>query len=207
MERTQSRPLVTGRHRAPPRARLRRSSLEVVAFAVLWWGANLLSAVLALSATAFYVRRLHDLAEAHEPPEHRHRRRRRRRAGARRLGGGHRRRSAGRRSCCSSAMFFWTPPHFWALAIRYADDYRAADVPMLPAVVPLAEAARQMIGYTVAARRCRHWCWSRSPISAGSTASPRSCSAPVFLGATIGLGTAPDPAGEHAGVHLLASPT
>ena len=29
-------------------------------------------------------------------------------------------------------MFFWTPPHFWALAIRYADDYRAANVPMLP---------------------------------------------------------------------------
>ncbi len=33
-------------------------------------------------------------------------------------------------------IFFWTPPHFWALAIRYADDYRAANVPMLPAVVP-----------------------------------------------------------------------
>ena len=47
-------------------------------------------------------------------------------------------------------MFCWTPPHFWALAIRYADDYRAADVPMLPAVAPVAEAARQMIGYTVA---------------------------------------------------------
>ena len=31
-------------------------------------------------------------------------------------------------------MFLWTPPHFWALAIRYADDYRAANVPMLPAV-------------------------------------------------------------------------
>ena len=48
------------------------------------------------------------------------------------------------------AMFLWTPPHFWALAIRYADDYRAANVPMLPAVVPLREAARQMVGYTVA---------------------------------------------------------
>ena len=47
-------------------------------------------------------------------------------------------------------MFLWTPPHFWALAIRYADDYRAADVPMLPAVAPVSEAARQMIGYTVA---------------------------------------------------------
>ena len=49
-----------------------------------------------------------------------------------------------------AAMFFWTPPHFWALAIRYADDYRAADVPMLPAVAPLGEAARQMVVYTVA---------------------------------------------------------
>ena len=47
-------------------------------------------------------------------------------------------------------MFLWTPPHFWALAIRYADDYRAADVPMLPAVAPVSEAARQMIAYTVA---------------------------------------------------------
>jgi protoheme IX farnesyltransferase len=45
-------------------------------------------------------------------------------------------------------MFCWTPPHFWALAIRYADDYRAADVPMLPAVAPIRVAARQMIGYT-----------------------------------------------------------
>ena len=32
-------------------------------------------------------------------------------------------------------IFYWTPPHFWALAIRYRDDYAAADVPMLPAVV------------------------------------------------------------------------
>ena len=46
-------------------------------------------------------------------------------------------------------MFCWTPPHFWALAIRYADDYRAADVPMLPAVVPIGEAARRMIGYSI----------------------------------------------------------
>ena len=29
-------------------------------------------------------------------------------------------------------VFFWTPPHFWALAIRYREDYAAADVPMLP---------------------------------------------------------------------------
>ena len=33
-----------------------------------------------------------------------------------------------------AVIFFWTPPHFWALAIRYKDDYAAADVPMLPSV-------------------------------------------------------------------------
>jgi heme o synthase len=52
------------------------------------------------------------------------------------------------------AMFFWTPPHFWALAIKYADDYRAANVPMLPAVVPFEHAVRQMIGHTVAMVAC-----------------------------------------------------
>jgi protoheme IX farnesyltransferase len=46
-------------------------------------------------------------------------------------------------------MFLWTPPHFWALAIKYADDYRAADVPMLP-TISTERAVRQMIGYTVA---------------------------------------------------------
>ena len=48
------------------------------------------------------------------------------------------------------AMFLWTPPHFWALAVKYADDYRAADVPMLPAVAPIEQVVKQMIGYTVA---------------------------------------------------------
>ena len=45
-------------------------------------------------------------------------------------------------------MFLWTPPHFWALAIRHADEYRAAGVPMLPSVVPLPQAIRQMVVYT-----------------------------------------------------------
>ena len=49
-----------------------------------------------------------------------------------------------------AVIFLWTPPHFWALAIRHADDYRAADVPMLPAVVPLDDAVRQMVLYTAA---------------------------------------------------------
>ena len=46
-------------------------------------------------------------------------------------------------------MFMWTPPHFWALAIKYAEDYRAADVPMLPAVESTRNTAIQMIAYTV----------------------------------------------------------
>lgn len=46
-------------------------------------------------------------------------------------------------------MFFWTPPHFWALAIKYRDDYAAAGVPMLPAVVSLEETASRIILYTV----------------------------------------------------------
>jgi len=46
-------------------------------------------------------------------------------------------------------IFCWTPPHFWALAIRYADDYRAADVPMLPAVASIETTSRAMLAYTL----------------------------------------------------------
>jgi heme o synthase len=45
-------------------------------------------------------------------------------------------------------IFLWTPPHFWALAIRYADDYRAASVPMLPSVATQQVVLRNMLGYT-----------------------------------------------------------
>src|SRR4029078_2876551 len=47
-------------------------------------------------------------------------------------------------------MFLWPPPHFWALAIRYADDYRAASVPMLPAVATPEVTAHMMTMYTAA---------------------------------------------------------
>ncbi len=46
-------------------------------------------------------------------------------------------------------VFFWTPPHTWALALRYREDYAGVDVPMLPVVVPAAEVGRQIIFYTV----------------------------------------------------------
>ena len=53
-----------------------------------------------------------------------------------------------------AVVFFWTPPHFWALAIRYRDDYARAGVPMLPVVAAPISVARQIVAYawtTVAA--------------------------------------------------------
>lgn len=45
-------------------------------------------------------------------------------------------------------VFFWTPPHFWALAIRYREDYAAAEVPMLPVVAGAKVVARQIVLYS-----------------------------------------------------------
>ncbi len=148
MQRTQTRPLVTGMI-APRNALVFAVALQVGAFVVLWAGANLLSAVLALSAAAFYIgvytlwlkrtsRQNIVIGGA---------------AGAVPVLVGW---AAVQDSLAwtpivlFAAMFLWTPPHFWALAVKYADDYRAAEVPMLPAVVPLAQAVRQMIWYTIA---------------------------------------------------------
>jgi protoheme IX farnesyltransferase len=148
MLRTQGRPLVTGAI-APAHALVFAAALEVVAFVVLAAGANLLSAVLALSATAFYVgvytiwlkrTSTHNIVIGGA-------------AGAVPV-------LVGWAAVTGSldwpalvlfvAMFLWTPPHFWALAIRYADDYRAAEVPMLPVVAPLRVAAEQIVLYTAA---------------------------------------------------------
>ena len=46
-------------------------------------------------------------------------------------------------------VFYWTPPHFWALALRLRGDYAAAGVPMLPVVRGIAETSRQIALYTV----------------------------------------------------------
>jgi protoheme IX farnesyltransferase len=147
MPRTQHRPLVTGV--ISPRAALTFAiALEVIAFAELWLVVNLLSAVLALSATLFYVfvytiwlkrtstRNIVIGGAAGAVPV-----------------------LVGWAAVTDSlswapvvlfaVIFFWTPPHFWALAIRYADDYRAADVPMLPAVASIEVTSRRMLGYTV----------------------------------------------------------
>ena len=116
---------------------------------MLWAGANLLSAVLALSATLFYVF-VYTLWLKRTSTQNIV------------IGG-----AAGAvpvlvgwaavRNDVAWApivlfvvMFLWTPPHFWALAIRYADDYRAANVPMLPAVDTAEVTTHKMVGYTIA---------------------------------------------------------
>jgi protoheme IX farnesyltransferase len=152
MPRTQGRPLVTGLIR-PRQALIFALVLEAIAFAVLWAGANLLSAVLALSATLFYVF-VYTLWLKRTSTQNIV------------IGG-----AAGAvpvlvgwaavRNDVAWApivlfvvMFLWTPPHFWALAIRYADDYRAANVPMLPAVETAEVTTHKMVGYTIAMVAC-----------------------------------------------------
>jgi len=46
-------------------------------------------------------------------------------------------------------IFFWTPPHFWALAIKYKDDYAAAGTPMLPVVATKGRVLGEMWFHTI----------------------------------------------------------
>lgn len=61
-------------------------------------------------------------------------------------------------------VFFWTPPHFWALALRYREDYSAAGVPMLPSVAPAAEVGRQIVLYTWATVITSLLLWPIGPV-------------------------------------------
>ncbi|NBY58355.1 MAG: protoheme IX farnesyltransferase [Actinobacteria bacterium] len=148
MERTRNRPLVTGRI-SPRNALFFALVLEVAAFALLAWSSNVLAACLAISATLFYVfvysmwlkrtsRQNIVIGGA---------------AGAVPVLVGW---AAVRNDVSWSAIvlflviFLWTPPHFWALAIRHADDYRAASVPMLPVVESAATTVRTMGWYSIA---------------------------------------------------------
>ncbi|SHJ92270.1 protoheme IX farnesyltransferase [Pseudonocardia thermophila] len=47
-----------------------------------------------------------------------------------------------------AVIFFWTPPHFWALAMRYRDDYAKANIPMLPVVATPVQVSRRILAYT-----------------------------------------------------------
>jgi protoheme IX farnesyltransferase len=49
-----------------------------------------------------------------------------------------------------AVIFLWTPPHFWALAMKYRDDYAAASVPMLPVVATPQVVTRKILGYSYA---------------------------------------------------------
>lgn len=152
MGRTRGRPLVTGEI-APASALRFAVALEVLGFVELWALVNLLSAVLAVAATLFYVF-VYSLwlkrtstnnivigGAAGAVPVL---------VGWAAVTG-----SLGLAPVVLFAVIFvWTPPHFWALAIRYREDYAAAEVPMLPAVASMSRTARQIVIYTVALWGC-----------------------------------------------------
>jgi protoheme IX farnesyltransferase len=147
MERTKRRPLVTGVMSARAAA-LFAVALEIVAFAILAVWVNQLSAWLAISATAFYVIVYTMILK--------------RRSKQNIVIGG----AAGAvpvlvgwAAVTNSlgwtpvllflVIFIWTPPHFWALAVRYRDDYEAANVPMMPVVASLRRTTLEILIYTV----------------------------------------------------------
>jgi len=147
MHRTSKRPLVTGAV-TPRNALIFAVTLEVLAFVELWAWVNLLSAVLAVSATLFYVF-VYTLWLKRTSSQNIV------------IGG-----AAGAVPVLVgwaavtdslswtplvmfAIIFVWTPPHFWALAVKYKDDYQAAHVPMLPAVATFKRTAREILLYSV----------------------------------------------------------
>jgi heme o synthase len=148
MHRTSGRPLVTGAVR-PGQAVAFATTLEVAAFLTLLLAVNALAAVLALSAALFYVLVYTALLKRLSPQNIV-------------IGG-----AAGavpvlvgwaavRGSLgwvalvLAGLVVMWTPPHFWALAIRYREDYSRAGVPMMPVVRSPAATSWQVFGYAVA---------------------------------------------------------
>jgi protoheme IX farnesyltransferase len=148
MNRTKNRPLVTGAM-TPAAALVFALSLEVAAFVELWLAVNLLSAVLAISATLFYVfvytlwlkrRSTQNIVIGGA-------------AGAVPVLVGWAAvtdRLAWTPVVMFAIIFIWTPPHFWSLAVRYRDDYSAASVPMLPVVASMKRTTAEIVYYTVA---------------------------------------------------------
>jgi protoheme IX farnesyltransferase len=147
MVRTKGRPLVTGVV-APTEALVFAIGIEILSFLWLWGTVNLLSAALAVSACLFYVF-VYTLWL-------------KRSSSSNIVIGG----AAGAAPVLIgwsavtntldwapivlfAVIFYWTPPHFWALAIKYREDYANASVPMLPSIATTEVTARRMIGYTV----------------------------------------------------------
>jgi heme o synthase len=147
MVRTRNRPLASGR--LTVRAALTFAiGIELAAFAFLWATVNLLSAALAVAACLFYVF-VYTLWL-------------KRSSASNIVIGG----AAGAVPVLVgwtavtnsldwppvvlfAVIFYWTPPHFWALAIRYRDDYARAQVPMLPVVASLRTTAVRIVLYTL----------------------------------------------------------
>jgi protoheme IX farnesyltransferase len=146
MRRTAHRPLPSGQI-APARALVFGIVLEVTAFALLWSTVNLLSALLVVGATLFYVFVYTIWLKPRSPQNIV-------------IGG-----AAGavpvlvgwasvtgELSAAAwvlfAIVFFWTPPHFWALSLRYYDDYEAAGIPMLPVAKGVDVALREIAVYT-----------------------------------------------------------
>jgi len=147
MERTKRRPLVTG-VMTPRAATIFAVVLEAASFTALALWVNLLSAWLAMGATAFYVgvytfwlkrRSRQNIVIGGA-------------AGAVPVLIGW---SAVTNSLSwtpvllFAVVFIWTPPHFWALAVRYRDDYEAANVPMMPVVASLRRTTLEILIYSV----------------------------------------------------------
>ena len=147
MQRTQGRPLVRG-VMSPQSALIFALAIELLAFIVLAVFVNQLSAWLAMSATAFYVF-IYTLWL-------------KRRSKQNIVIGG----AAGAVPVLIGwsavtnnvtwtpvllfvVIFIWTPPHFWALAVRYRDDYEAANVPMMPVVTSLRRTTLEILVYSV----------------------------------------------------------
>jgi protoheme IX farnesyltransferase len=145
MSRTRLRPLPAGR--IPPWHALAIGiALNLVAFAVLWSGANLLAASLALAGSLIYVF-VYTIWLKRSTPQNIV------------IGGaagavpplvgwaaatGHLDLTA---LALFGVIFFWTPPHFWALALMIKSDYARAHVPMLPAIGGERSARRQSVVY------------------------------------------------------------
>jgi protoheme IX farnesyltransferase len=148
MRRTAHRPLVTGAI-SPQAAVVFAAALQVVAFSLLFFLVNALSALLALGAALFYVFVYTALLKRNSPQNIV-------------IGG-----AAGSVPVLVgwtavrgglgwaplvlfALVFLWTPPHFWALAIRYRSDYASAGVPMMPVVGTMARTTRNIFAYSVA---------------------------------------------------------
>jgi protoheme IX farnesyltransferase len=147
MSRTRRRPLPDGRIPAWHALAL-GIILNALAFAVLWWGANLLAASLALLGTVIYVF-VYTVWLKRTTPQNIV------------IGGAAGAvpplvgwaAATGRLDVTAFALFavifFWTPPHFWALAQVIKADYARARIPMLPVVSGEQAAKRQSVGYAV----------------------------------------------------------